>query len=94
MKETPFFGFPTVDIGSRPDGRLASTNVIHTSYESKEVAEAIRRCLFDEAFIASCKTCENPYGIGDAGIKIADVLAKVELDSGLITKKMTIPCIL
>lgn len=93
IKETPYFGCPTVDIGSRQDGRLASTNVIHTGYDAKEIEEAIRRCLFDEKFIADCHSCKNPYGTGDAGIKIANELARVELGHKILNKKMTIPCV-
>lgn len=93
IKETPYFGCPTVDIGTRQDGRLSSTNVIHTGYEANEIEQAIRRCLFDESFIVQSHGCANPYGTGDAGKKIADYLAKIQLGHVLLNKKMTIPCI-
>jgi UDP-N-acetylglucosamine 2-epimerase (non-hydrolysing)/GDP/UDP-N,N'-diacetylbacillosamine 2-epimerase (hydrolysing) len=90
IKETPAFGCPTVDIGARQTGRLAANNVIATGYDTEEIARAIDRCLHDAKFIEQCRTCVNPYGIGDAGRKIADVLATVALDERLITKQMTI----
>ena len=49
----------------------------------------IRRCLEDAAFLTTVRTCRNPYGAGDAGRKIAEVLATVPLDQALIQKKMT-----
>jgi len=91
VKETPAFGCPTVDVGSRQAGRLGAGNVIGTSYEPADIEAAIRRCLTDETFIAHCRNAKNPYGVGDAGPKIAEVLATVPLDSALITKQMTIP---
>jgi UDP-N-acetylglucosamine 2-epimerase (non-hydrolysing)/GDP/UDP-N,N'-diacetylbacillosamine 2-epimerase (hydrolysing) len=91
VKEAPAFGCPTVDVGSRQDGRLSADNVLSTSYDADEITAAIRRCLSDAAFIARCRTCENPYGIGNAGPRIADTLAQVELGPRLITKQMTIP---
>lgn len=91
VKETPAFGCPTVDVGSRQSGRLGAGNVIATGYDQHEIEQAIRRCLTDAAFIEQCRTCENPYGVGDAGKKIAEVLATVELGRDLITKQMTIP---
>ncbi|MBL0214578.1 MAG: UDP-N-acetylglucosamine 2-epimerase (hydrolyzing) [Myxococcales bacterium] len=91
VKETPAFGCPTVDVGSRQAGRLGTNNVIATAYDEREIVAAIRRCLTDAAFIAQCHTCENPYGTGDAGPKIAEVLARVPLDQKLLTKQMTIP---
>jgi UDP-N-acetylglucosamine 2-epimerase (non-hydrolysing)/GDP/UDP-N,N'-diacetylbacillosamine 2-epimerase (hydrolysing) len=90
IKETPAFGCPSVDIGSRQSGRLAAENVIHTSYSRDEVVAAIERCLHDENFIRHSHDCPNPYGNGGAGKKIADILSKVELGHHLITKKMTI----
>lgn len=91
VKETPAFGCPTVNIGSRQEGRLRATNVIDTGYNADEILAAMRRCLTDAAFIEQCRTCVNPYGVGDAGKKIADVLARVELGERMITKQMTIP---
>lgn len=91
VKETPAFGCPTVDVGSRQSGRLGAGNVIATGYGEAEIVAAIRRCLTDTAFIEQCRTCDNPYGTGDAGRKIAEVLATVALDQALITKQMTIP---
>jgi len=91
VKETPAFGCPTVDVGSRQSGRLGAGNVIATGYDRAEIEAAIRRCLVDAVFIERCRTCENPYGTGNAGRKIAEVLASVPLGPALIAKQMTIP---
>jgi UDP-N-acetylglucosamine 2-epimerase (non-hydrolysing)/GDP/UDP-N,N'-diacetylbacillosamine 2-epimerase (hydrolysing) len=90
LKETPAFGCPTVNIGSRQEGRLRGQNVIDASYRSGEISSAIRRCLFDTEFRELCFTVENPYWLGDAGPKIAKVLAEIALDQNLIRKKMTL----
>ncbi len=91
IKETPAFGCPAVDIGSRQEGRLAGDNVIHTGYGRDEVLAAVRRAIGDTSFRKICRDGKNPYGVGDAGKKIADVLATIPLDGKLITKQMTIP---
>ena len=90
LKETPAFGCPTVNIGSRQEGRLRGMNVVDAGYDRQEISSAIRRCLFDEDFREVCRTSENPYWLGDAGPKIAKVLAEVALDQNLIRKKMTL----
>lgn len=90
LKETPAFGCPAVDIGSRQEGRLSGRNVVRVGYNSQEISLAIKRCLFDEDFRILCRTAENPYWLGDAGPKIAKVLAEVVLDQKLIRKKMTL----
>jgi UDP-hydrolysing UDP-N-acetyl-D-glucosamine 2-epimerase len=91
IKETPAFGCPTVNIGSRQEGRLRGDNVLDAGYDAAAVAAAIRRCLHDEPFRAVCRAADNPYGIGDAGAKIADRLATIEYDrTRLLRKRMTL----
>lgn len=89
IKETPAFGCPCVDIGSRQKGRLRAENVLSTGYDADEIYAAIEKCLFDEAWKRQAKTCPNPYGAGNAGARIAEVLATIPLDRALIQKKMT-----
>jgi UDP-hydrolysing UDP-N-acetyl-D-glucosamine 2-epimerase len=90
LKETPAFGCPTVNIGSRQDGRLRGQNVLDAGYDPLAVTDTVRRCLFDETFRSLCRSAENPYWLGDAGPKIADVLATVPIDQALIRKRMTL----
>ena len=90
LKETPAFGCPTVNIGSRQEGRLRGENVLDAGYSSNEIYEQIKRSLFDENFRKLCREAKNPYWIGEAGPKVAEVLAMTPLDQGLIRKRMTL----
>jgi UDP-N-acetylglucosamine 2-epimerase (non-hydrolysing)/GDP/UDP-N,N'-diacetylbacillosamine 2-epimerase (hydrolysing) len=89
IKETPAFRCPTVNIGSRQRGRLRGANIIDVGYDRDEIRSAIGRCLTDEQFREQVRTGANPYGAGNAGPRVADVLATVELGSRLIQKRMT-----
>jgi len=89
IKETPAFGCPTINIGSRQEGRLRGKNVIDTGYEEIEIYEAISTGLHDDEFREICRSAPNPYGVGDAGVKIASVLAGVPLGEQILRKKMT-----
>jgi UDP-hydrolysing UDP-N-acetyl-D-glucosamine 2-epimerase len=89
IKETPAFGCPAVNVGSRQRGRLRANNVLDTAYNEEDILDAIQRCIADENFRLQCQTCKNPYGAGNAGPKIAEVLATMPLDSHLLQKKMT-----
>ncbi|MBU0518269.1 UDP-N-acetylglucosamine 2-epimerase (hydrolyzing) [bacterium] len=87
IKETPAFGCPAVNIGSRQKGRLRGVNVIDVDYHSQAIYDAVRRCLLDPSFRQDCRSGENPYGVGDAGKKIADCLASQPYDlPKLLTK--------
>ena len=89
IKETPVFGCPTVNIGTRQRGRLRSGNVLEVGYDAGEIVGAIRRCIDDEAFRAVCRACENPYGDGRAGTRIAETLSTLDTGTSLLQKKMT-----
>ncbi len=90
IKETPAFGCPTVNIGSRQSGRLRGANVIDTEYDQGEIAAAVMRCLHDKAFRTTCRNTDNPYYLGDAGKKISAVLAEVPINQALLRKAMTL----
>lgn len=91
IKETPAFGCPTVNIGTRQMGRLRAENVIDVDYDVEEIILAVHKCINDKDFRLICRKTQNPYGIGDAGIKIANHLATLELNlSKILRKKMAL----
>lgn len=90
IKETPAFGCPTVNIGSRQDGRLRGENVVDVGYDAVAIHAALDRCINDAPFRTLCHTTSNPYYLGDAGKKIAAALAGVDIDGRLLRKSMTI----
>jgi len=89
IKETPSFGCPTVNIGSRQDGRLRSNNIIDTDYNSKSIEIAIEKALFNKDFRDLCSNCDNPYGKGNSGYNIAKVLSETKITPELVQKKIT-----
>lgn len=89
IKETPVFGCPTVNIGSRQKGRLRAQNVIDTDYDEQLIYLAGLKAIHDNTFRAACAAAHNPYGAGNAGPRIAEILATTPLDGALLQKKMT-----
>jgi UDP-hydrolysing UDP-N-acetyl-D-glucosamine 2-epimerase len=87
IKETPAFDCPTVNIGSRQLGRLRATNVLDAGYNADAIAAAVRRCLWDEDFRDACRRVENPYGVGDAGPKVAHRLATIPYEPATLLRK-------
>lgn len=88
IKETPAFGCPTINIGSRQEGRLRGQNVIDAAYDEDQIYGAIWKGLHDTNFRKICIDAPNPYGVGDAGEKIASVLATIPLGELVLRKKM------
>lgn len=89
IKETPAFGCPTVNIGSRQESRLRAANVIDTGYNAQEILTALEKAMYDNVFRDTSHTCDNPYYMGGASKKIAEILAIEELGSKALRKKMT-----
>jgi UDP-hydrolysing UDP-N-acetyl-D-glucosamine 2-epimerase len=89
IKETPAFGVGAVNVGSRQQGRLRAANVIDVPYNCSAIVDAVVRCADDETFRRQCQAAENPYGIGQAGRRIAEILSTIPLDSRLIQKRLT-----
>jgi len=90
IKETPIFGCPTVNIGSRQEGRLRGQNVIDVDYDANNIIAVIKKCFYDDKFRGKSSATNNPYYLGDAGKKIADILASSPLGKKIIRKKMTL----
>ena len=90
IKETPVFGCPTVNIGSRQLGRLRGKNIIDVGYNSPSIVNAIMKCIEDDDFRQICSESDNPYYLGDAGKKIANILATTLINEQLIRKQMTL----
>ncbi len=88
IKDAPAFGCPVINIGTRQEGRLRAHNVIDCDYNEKQIYNAIMKGFFDSKFREYSKTPPNPYGTGNAGKKIASILAKSKKDDILLTKKV------
>lgn len=43
IREAPYYGVPTVDIGTRQRNRLRSADIIHVGYKAKDILKAIDR---------------------------------------------------
>lgn len=76
--EVPSFGIPTLNIGDRQKGRLASKSVVNCGTSKDEVIAGLKLCLSVEMQKAA-KTYENPYAKPDTANLIYQELKNVEL---------------
>lgn len=45
IREAPFYGVPTVNVGTRQNGRTKNPNIIHTGYSKNEILNGIEEAL-------------------------------------------------
>ncbi len=87
--EASSFHLPVVNIGIRQEGRQRTNNVIDVASDKEKIIEAIDTALYDETFKQKVNECVNPYGDGKAGLRIAEVLAGIEINQTLLQKNIT-----
>lgn len=75
IREGAFIGTPVVNIGTRQNRRVRGNNVIDVGYSSTEILNGIKKQLQNGKYEGN-----YIYGYGDAGVKIADVLCKINPD--------------
>jgi len=81
IRESSFLGVPVVNIGSRQAGRERGANVMDVGYNRTEIAKAMAHQIAHGRYER-----DTVYGDGDAGTRIADLLAEVPLR---IEKRLT-----
>ena len=74
IREASFMGVPSVNVGTRQNGRERSSNVLDVGYSAQEIENAILTQLDHGVYVGS-----SLYGDGTAGSKMASILEKVEL---------------
>jgi UDP-hydrolysing UDP-N-acetyl-D-glucosamine 2-epimerase len=74
LREGAFIGVPTVDVVSRQCGRDRGLNVVDVAHDRAQIVEAVRRQIAHGRYPS-----DHLYGDGDAGERIANVLATTPL---------------
>lgn len=81
IREGAFIGTPVVNVGSRQDMRERGSNVRQVDHDRGAIFEAVRRQIEHGPYAS-----EPIYGDGNAGVRIADVLATSNVE---IQKRIT-----
>ena len=74
LREGSFIGVPTVNIGTRQCGRDRGSNVVDVECDRAQIVEAVKRQIAHGRYAS-----DNLYGDGEAGGRIAGVLAVAPL---------------
>ena len=84
IHETATFNIPTINIGTRQQGRLRPKNVLDVGYDKQEIKDAIKFCKR-----IGKKHFENPYGDGKSSQRIVDLLKSIDISNNIIQKRIT-----
>lgn len=87
--EVASLGIPAINIGKRQRGRFAGKNVIFVDNDIDEIYDSIHFIKTNKEFIHEVEKCINPYGDGNSGDAIVEILKNIKLDDNLIYKNIT-----
>jgi GDP/UDP-N,N'-diacetylbacillosamine 2-epimerase (hydrolysing) len=78
LAEVPTFKIGTVNIGDRQKGRLKAKSIIDCDPTKTSIKKAIE-ILYTKNYQKILPIVENPYGKGEATLKIMEVLRKTNI---------------
>lgn len=86
IHETASFNIPTINIGTRQQGRLRPKNVIDVPHDKHKITEAISECINIKK---NNIEFDNPYGDGNSSQKIIKYLKSIDISNSVIQKRIT-----
>lgn len=89
IMEAPFLHVPTVNIGTRQEGRLRSISIIDVDYDKNNIKKAIKKSINDKKFLRQIKKSTSHYGDGKSSKRIIKILETIDLKKIPIQKKLT-----
>jgi UDP-hydrolysing UDP-N-acetyl-D-glucosamine 2-epimerase len=88
IMEAPFLHIPSINIGTRQEGRSNVKSIINVKYNKKAIKKAIKKVIEDKKFIKSIKKQKNQHGNGTSSKKIIKILEKINFKKIPIQKKL------
>jgi GDP/UDP-N,N'-diacetylbacillosamine 2-epimerase (hydrolysing) len=88
IMEAPFLHIPSINIGTRQEGRGEIESIINVKYDKNKIKKAINLALTDKRFLDSIKNQKNQHGNGTASKKIIQILEKLDFKKISIQKKL------
>ena len=80
--ETPSLKIPTINIGSRQDGRILSKNIINSNGSYENICFSIKK-VFSRSFLKKIQNVRNPLFKENTSLEIRKTIEKI-----LLTKKV------
>ena len=88
IMEAPFLQVPSINVGTRQEGRSNTTSIINVKYNKIAIKKAIKKAIEDKKFLKSIKKQKKQHGNGNSSKKIIQILEKLNLEKIPIQKKL------
>ena len=83
--ESPSLKVPTINIGSRQDGRIFSKNIVNSNGSYESIYKSIKK-VFSKSFLKKIKNVKNPLFKKNTSIKIKKIIEQKILKQNIKKK--------
>ena len=89
LLEAPFIRLAAINVGSRQKARHHSDNIFFVKCERSEIVKQVKAIIHDPEIRKRVDNCDNPFGDGQTGKRVADLLAQTPIDAKLLNKDLS-----
>jgi len=69
IREAPYYGIPTINLGTRQNGRTKNGDIIHSGYSKNEIVKSIQKALYQKKV-----PLQNDFGKGNSANLFFEIL--------------------
>lgn len=84
LLEAPYLKLPVVNVGRRQSERHHASNVFFVPADREAIVRQVRAIMDNKI-----SECENPFGDGHTGERVAELLATTAIDARLLNKDLS-----
>lgn len=88
LLEAPFLRLAAINVGARQKARHHSDNIFFVKCDRNEIVKQVKAITDDPEVRKRVDNCANPFGDGQTGKRVADLLAQTPLDAKLLNKDL------
>ena len=89
VMEAPFLHVPSINVGTRQNGRPKAKSVIEVDYDKEEIKTAIKKAINNKEFLKEVKYQKTFFGDGQSAKRIVKILEKININNIPIQKSLS-----
>jgi GDP/UDP-N,N'-diacetylbacillosamine 2-epimerase (hydrolysing) len=89
LLEAPFLKLAAINVGHRQTTRHHAENVFFAPHDKNEILSLIQAIANDAETQQRIRTCQNPFGDGHSGERVAQLLASTPINDELLNKDLS-----
>jgi GDP/UDP-N,N'-diacetylbacillosamine 2-epimerase (hydrolysing) len=88
LLEAPFLHLAAINVGARQKARHHADNIFFVNCDRNEIVKQVEAIIDDAGIRKRIENCANPFGDGQTGKRVADLLALTSIDARLLNKDL------